>query len=440
MARLDDSVIGDAYRNGIAWETLTSLVDIENRMAGQSGEQEGAEVVADRFDEIGLREISIEEFDIPGWWRGSTSLALPGLEKSYRHQHQVLALPGTPAGDESAELVDVGHGTPEEFEETDVDGAIAMASSKTPDDHDRWIHRSEKYEAAIEGGAVGFVFRNHVEGCLPPTGGIGDDDGPGTIPAVGVSRELGHRLVRHCDDGDVEATLTIDCRNEPTTSCNVSGVLGPETDERILVTAHHDAHDIAEGAEDNGSGSVLVCEVGRLLAQVADELDVTVECVTFGAEEVGLYGSKEMAQTRALDDIKAVVNLDAIGGSRTLGVGTHGFDALTEAFEDVSEALDTTMEVDDDINPHSDHWPFVKRGVPGLLAYSVSESDGRGWGHTHADTLDKLDRRDFRELAVLVAAGVANIASDDCAPSHVDRDVIEERAEEQDLDIDLDLH
>ncbi len=435
MARLDNRVIGEAYRNGIAWETLVSLVDIENRMAGHEGEREGAETLAETLEELGLREVTVEAFDVPGWWRGASSLDLPGHGGTYAHQHQVIALPGSPAGEESAELVDVGHGTPAEFEDTDVEGAIAMASSKTPEDHGRWIHRKEKYEAAVEGGAVGFVFRNHVEGCLPPTGGIHSGDGPGEIPAVGVSRELGHRLVRHCADGAVEATLSVDCENGEATSQNVSGVLGPDTDERILVTAHHDSHDIAEGAEDNGAGSALVCEVGRLLGEIEADLDVAVECATFGAEEIGLRGSSKMAQIRDLDDIKAVVNLDAIGGSRTLGVGTHGFDELTAAFEQVSEELDTPVEVDEDIKPHSDHWPFVKEGVPGIMAYSVSESDGRGWGHTHADTLDKLDRRDFRDLAVMVAAGVADLASDERAPEHVDPETIEERAEEQGLDI-----
>jgi Zn-dependent M28 family amino/carboxypeptidase len=409
-------------------------------MAGQDGEQEGAQVVAGALEESGLRSVSTKEFEVPGWWRGSSLLELSERGQSYGHQHQILALPGTPAGEETAELVDVGHGTPEEFEETDVEGAIAMASSKTPDDYDRWIHRNEKYQSAIEGGAVGFVFRNHVEGCLPPTGGIGNEDGPGEIPAVGVSRELGHRLVRHCDSQDIEATLSIDCRNESTTSRNVSGVVGPDTDERILVTAHHDAHDIAEGAEDNGAGSALVCEIGRLLAQLEDDLDVAVECVTFGSEEIGLYGSKHAAETRDSEDIKAIVNLDAIGGSRTLGVGTHGFETLMEVFETVSDDLDTEMELEEDINPHSDHWPFVKEGVPGLIAYSVSDSDGRGWGHTHADTLDKLDNRDFRELAVLVAAAVAELADAKHSPEHVDTETIQERADEQGLDIDFDLH
>ncbi|SDJ62362.1 Zn-dependent amino-or carboxypeptidase, M28 family [Halovenus aranensis] len=433
MARLDTRVIGDAHRNGIAWETLVSLVDIENRMAAHDGEHEGAQAIADTFEEVGLREVTIEEFEVPGWWRSSSTLDLAG-RGSYRHQHQVLALPGTPAGEETAELVDVGHGTPAEFDEADIEGKLAMASSKTPEDHDRWIHRKEKYEAAIEGGAVGFVFRNHVEGCLPPTGGIHQGDDPGAIPAVGVSRELGHRLVRHCEDA-VEATLSVDCHNETATSQNVSGVIGPDTDERILVTAHHDAHDIAEGAEDNGAGSALVCEVARLFSQLADELAVGVEFTTFGAEETGLRGSGHMAETRDLDEIRAVVNLDAIGGSRSLGVGTHGFDELTATFEAVADALDTPVEVDEDIKPHSDHWPFVQEGVPGIMAYSVSESDGRGWGHTHADTLDKLDKRDFRDLAVVLSAGVLKLATEEFVPERVDPDTIEDRATEQGLDI-----
>jgi Zn-dependent M28 family amino/carboxypeptidase len=436
MTRLSNRVLGDAFRNCIAWDTLESLVDVENRMAGQEGEREGAEILADAFEAGGLRDVGLEEFEIAGWWRGRSALELTGRGNRYEHQHQVIALPGTPSGDGQTELVDVGHGTPEEFEETDVDGKLAMASSKTPEDHDRWIHRTEKYEAAAEGGAVGFVFRNHVEGCLPPTGGIGDEDGPGPIPAIGVSRELGHRLVRHCEDDTVEARLTVECRNETTESVNVSGVVGPDTDERILVTAHHDAHDIAEGAEDNGAGSALVPEIGRLLAQVEDDLDVAVECVTFGAEEVGLCGSTHAAKTRNLDDVKAIVNLDAIGGSRNLKVSTHGFDELGAVFEDVTGELATPVEVVDDIVPHSDHWPFVKQGVPGLMAHSVSESDGRGWGHTHADTLDKLDSRDFRELAVLVTAGVLELAQEDRTVEPVSAEAIEERVEEEGYDIE----
>jgi Zn-dependent M28 family amino/carboxypeptidase len=69
------------------------------------------------------------------------------------------------------------------------------------------------------------------------------------------------------------------------------------------------------------------------------------------------------------------------------------------------------------------------------MAYSVSESDGRGWGHTHADTLDKLDKRDFRDLAVVLSAGVLKLATEEFVPERVDPDTIEDRATEQGLDI-----
>jgi aminopeptidase YwaD len=436
MPTLTDELVGDAYRNGIAWETLESLVDVGNRMAGQDGEREAADVVAEAFEEAGLREISREPFEIPGWWRGSTTLELSDNDQTYADSHQLFALPGTPAGEEQAEIVDVGHGTPEEFEDADLDGKIAMASSRTPESYDRWIHRREKYQAAADAGAVAFLFRNHVEGCLPPTGGVPEEDGPGPIPAAGVSRELGHRLVRYCEREAVPAELEIDCRNETATSQNVSGRLGPDTEETLLVTAHYDAHDIAEGAEDNGAGSALVAEVGRLLTALEDDLEIGVECVTFGAEEMGLRGSKYMAETRDLDSIKAVVNLDGIGGSRDLKVDTHGFDGLADAFAAASDDLATPVEVSDDIVPHSDHWPFVHEGVPGLMAMSQSDGDGRGWGHTHADTLDKLDPRDFRDLAVLLTAGVAKLATEEWPVEAVDTETIESRAEEQGVELD----
>jgi len=436
MPKLTDEIVGNAYRNSKAWETLESLVDVGNRMAGQDGEQQAADVVAEAFEQAGLREINRDSFEIPGWWRGSTTLTLLDHDQTYAESHQLFALPGTPAGEAQAEIVDVGHGTPEEFENADLDGKIALASSKTPDEYDRWIHRREKYQAAADAGAVAFLFRNHVEGCLPPTGGVHDGDTPGPIPAAGVSRELGHRLVRYCERDTVKAEVAIDCRNEATTSQNVSARVGPDTDEKILVTAHYDAHDIAEGAEDNGAGSALVTEVGRLLTALEDDLEIGVECVTFGAEELGLRGSTHMAETWDLDQIKAVVNLDGIGGSRDLKVDTHGFDGLAEAFTAVSDELATPVDVSDDIVPHSDHWPFVREGVPGLMAQSRSDGDGRGWGHTHADTLDKLDRRDFRDLAVLLTAGVARLATDEWPVEAVDPETIESRATEQGVELE----
>ena len=422
MTALPDRVVGDARTSDFGWDVLTDLTDIGNRMAGSVGERRGAERVVAAFDEAGLRNAGLDEFEIPGWWRGESAIELAGpVERRHERSHEVIALPGTPAGEASAPLVDVGDGTDEEFEAASdaLDGAIAMASSRTPDSHDRWIHRMEKYVTAAEHGAVGFVFRNHVEGALPPTGEVGYHNRPGPIPAVGVSKEVGERLARLAtgtggnggrDAAPLELSIEVDCRNEPTTSINAVADVGPDTDEAVFLTAHVDAHDISDGANDNGAGSALVAEVGRLLATVEDDLDTRVHLVAFGAEEIGLWGAYHAAETTPHDDIACVVNLDGACNSRDLRVGTNGFDGMGAVFEAVAEAFDTPLATGETVSPHGDQWAFVQEGIPAVMASTTSEQSGRGWGHTHADTLDKIDIRDLRSHAVAVGNAVCAAA------------------------------
>lgn len=413
---LPSELVGDAYTSDFGWRLLESLVGVGNRMAGQDGERKGARVVADAFEDAGLRDVTIEEFGIPGWWRGEAALS---LETTYDGDHEVIGLPGTPGGTVEASLVDVGYGSLSEFQETDVEGKIAMTSSESPPETDRWLHRMEKYAAAAEAGAVGFVFRNHVEGCLPATGEIGYHNRPGPIPAVGISKELGARL-RRADHPTCE--LRVDARNEPTRSRNVEAVVGPDTDEEVLLTAHVDAHDIAEGANDNGAGCAVVAEAGRLLANV--DLETRVRLLTFGSEEIGLYGAYHWAETHDLDRVKCVLNVDGAGTSRTLRAGTNGSGELRALFEDVGEAFDAPVEASDTISPHGDQWAFVQEGVPGVIAGAVSESSGRGWGHTHADTLEKLDVRDLRAIAIQIAAATREAAREERTFPHRSREEI----------------
>ncbi|MEF8840047.1 MAG: M28 family peptidase [Haloarculaceae archaeon] len=405
MPRLPESAVGDAFTSEHAWETLTDLVEVGNRMAGQEGERAGSAVVEAAFEDAGLRAVDTELFEVPGWWRGGSSLSVEGRGE-WAADHHVVALPGTPAGEVEAPIVDLGHGMPEDIGD-EVEGCVAMARSDMAEG-DRWVHRMEKYASAAEHGAVGFLFRNHVPGNLPPTGEVGYHDRPGPIPAVGVSKELGARLARYAGD-DAAVGLSVDCRNAPTKSVNTHAVLGPDTDEEVLVTAHVDAHDIAEGAEDNGVGSALLPEIGRLLLLVEEDLDTRVRLVAFGSEEIGLYGAYHHAETGEAPP-KAVMNVDGAGSSRDPRVRTHGFEGLEAAFSAAADRYDAPLSVSEGVVPHADSWPFVERGIPAVTIGSKREGEGRGWGHTHADTLDKLDPRDLRALAAIYAESVLELA------------------------------
>jgi Zn-dependent M28 family amino/carboxypeptidase len=394
--------IGDTFTSDVGWDHLERLVDIGDRMAGSPGEREALAATRDALDEVGARDARVDTFPIQGWVRGGSGVAAGGRTLPS------IALPRSPAGRVEGRLVDLGDGLPDEFDR-DLDGAVVLVSSTVPDHVDRFIHRREKYYRAVEAGAAGFVFRNHVPGQLPPTGSVGSDESPiGEIPAVGVSKEVGSRLARRHEGEPV--TVTVDCETPDADSGTVHADVGPATDDAVYLTSHVDAHDIAEGALDNGAGTAMVVELARILSD-REELDTRVHLACFGSEEVGLVGSGHAA-ARA-DDVRAVCNLDGVCAGRTLRTHVGGFDGLAAAFETVAERYDHPITVVPEHLPHSDHWPFVARGIPGCMVSAETGERGRGWGHTEADTLDKLERRTFREQAVLLADVVIELARAD---------------------------
>ena len=397
--------IGETFTSTVGWDHLERLVDAGSRMAGSAGERRAARATRDALAAAGARDARLSGFDIRGWTRGSSAVRVDGEEVA----RDAVALPRSPSAAATGRLVDVGHGLPDDFDR-DLSGAVALARTDVPDWHDRFVHRREKYCRAVEAGAAAFVFRNHVPGCLAPTGSVGWTNEPiGAVPAVGVSREDGARLARR-HTGD-PVTVTVDAEVGPTTSQNVHADVGPDTDEAVLLTSHVDAHDIAEGARDNGAGTATVVEVVRALASRGG-LERRVHAVCFGAEEVGLVGSSHAAAEAPLDDVRAVVNLDGVVGARTLALNTNGFDGFEAAADRVRERFDHPVVVRPELMPHSDHWPYVADGVPGVHATSDTGDAGRGWGHTRADTLDKLEARTLREQAVLLTALVAGVAAD----------------------------
>ncbi|ELY61072.1 M28 family peptidase [Natronolimnohabitans innermongolicus] len=435
--------IGDVFTSDVGWTHLERLVDVGNRMAGSDGEREAAELTRDALVDAGARTVRLEPFDVHGWTRVDSSIT------ARETTQECIALPRSPAERVAAPLVDLGYGLPDDFEATDLEGAIVMVRSDVPDYSDRYLHRREKYSHAVEQGAVGFVYRNHVQGCLPPTGSVGTDEQPiGEIPAVGVSSEVGARLARRFDGEEIELTVEAEShpvdgderrssggrtKTDPTKSQNVHAELGPDTDERVLVSSHVDAHDIAEGAADNGAGTAVLVEIATALADREDDLETRVEFVAYGAEEVGLVGSSTYADATDRETIAAIVNLDGVVSDRTLSLTTHGFDGLESAAAEIASRYDHPIETVPKLGPHSDHWPFVQWGVPGIHAKSTSDDVGRGWAHTFADTLEKLEVRTLREQSILLTDLVVHLAREDVTVEHRDPESIAADLEDQGL-------
>jgi len=371
--------IGDTFTSDAGWDHLESLVDIDHRMAGSDGERAGLELTRDALSHAGARDARIEEFEIQGWERGDSEIRRDE-EVVASGQNACIALPRSPSGEATGEFVDLGYGVPEDFDD-DLTGKVVMVSSDTPDSVDRFIHRREKYYHAVEAGAAAFVFANHVEGTLPPTGSVGTADAPiGDIPAVGVSKETGASLAptRRARTSPSQSTARRPTRRGGTRSPTSV----PTPTSTLVVSPRRRRPRPRGGAMDNGAGTATIVEVANALAAREEELDTRVRFVGFGAEEVGLVGSSQFAAGVDPDHVKAVVNVDSNVFGRTPEARSPRLRPAGGGRRARERPVRSPDRARRGAGPHSDHWPFVERGIPGYMVSGETEGRGRGWG-TH---------------------------------------------------------
>lgn len=394
--------IGRGLADDAGWELLSELTALPERFGGHAGERRAANRVGAALEAAGLAP-EFREFELTRWERGQTTLRVDGTTR------EAVALPYSPAAEVTGPVVDVGHGSPAEIEAADPAGAIALTTTAPPPTG-RHPHRMETVGHAAEAGAAGLLFANHHSGQLPPTGTVRPET---PIPCAGVSKETGDRL----RDGDRRAELAVAAETAPATSQNVLAAVGPATDEELLVLAHYDAHDVGEGALDNGAGVAVLVGAVRILAELSLERRVRVAAV--GCEEIGLLGSEALAAERSSPP-RVVVNLDGAGRFRDVRALTHGCPALAEPVESVADELGHPVAAQSRPHAYSDHWPFLRAGVPSLQLHSRRPGDPgaweRGYTHTRADTRDKVDRRDLRTHAIVAALAVRELAADPPEP------------------------
>ena len=434
LTSIEREILGDIWTTSEPYDVLREICDdIGHRYAGSESEKQGAEFLRRKMEEYGLDNVRMEEFRMAGWERGSASLRL--IEPVER-EFSVISMPYCPAADITAELLDVGEGELADFERLadQVKGKIVISAAETNKPGERGSHRTDKFGWAVERGALAYIYINQNPGMLHITGSItgrnpgGDTaaDREAPIPGVGVSWEAGSAILRLMERSGGTGTvhLKLENRTFESTSANVIGeIVGSEfPDEIVLMGGHYDGHDISQGAGDDGAGTVTGLEAARVLAKHKDRIKRTVRLVCWGSEEVGLLGAFHHAKTTDPSSYRFMLNLDGAGrgqgGQEQLTLS--GWPELASWFEQVSRDASYPFTIQDHLNSHSDHYPFALRGVPnGTLNSRDSTAGmiGRGYGHTEADTFDKIHLRGLQMSAALVARLMLAVANADTFPA-----------------------
>ena len=190
-----------------------------------------------------------------------------------------------------------------------------------------------------------------------------------------------------------------------------------------------DANVEANGANDDGSGTVLTMELARAFAESGIEFDATLVFVTWAGEEQGLVGSNVHAEDLKKNNvpIEAVFNNDIVGNSiggngirdaesiKVYAVGPEDSPARSLArFIKKTAALYVPshkvrlMAREDRFGRGSDQSSFSQNGFPAVVFREANENFERQHGPN-----DKIDGVDFGYLAQnarVNAAGVASLA------------------------------
>ncbi len=105
---------------------------------------------------------------------------------------------------------------------------------------------------------------------------------------------------------------------------------GTPEEEIIVVGAHYDGHDIAQGAMDNASGVAVLLELARIFSPLKSQLPRTLRSIAFAVEEPGILGSTEYVKKHRheLGPVSLMLNLDACVGPGPAEVTLNGFEDL----------------------------------------------------------------------------------------------------------------
>ncbi len=265
------------------------------------------------------------------------------------------AMRGTAAGEVTAAVVVVpGVGKPADFAQVPSRGAIALVQRGE-------IRFVEKVRHAAAAGAVGVVIVNSDD--REGFGVLGESV---SLPVLGVSKSVGEELVRLVKAmGDRPmARLLVRPQETKVNGQNLIAYRPGVTQPSLLIGAHYDTVEPSPGANDNGSGTAVLLEVARRLAQ---EPRNQAWFVAFDGEEAGLYGAKALVETlipqRKLH-LKAMVNLDTVGlNDKLLAGGTPELTAIAHAIDPKIVQFRTNAPT----SGLSDHTPFEAANIPVLF-------------------------------------------------------------------------
>lgn len=328
-----------------------------------------------------------------------------------------------------------------------VDGAhpIELARTTGPDDHALTREADRTLARVLDANPAGFISASldeRVWTTRPNNWRDLDLDNLPTDIEVSVRRSDYDTINSRLADGqDVYARFDLPHTIEPgpapayNTIAEIPGTVWP--DEVVIVSAHIDSWDGPQslGTTDNGTGSAVVLEAARLLAQAGARPKRTIRFILWTGEEQGLLGSSAYVGTLSEEERSKISAVFVDDGGTNYEGGIPAADHMVNYLAAATAPLNGVFYSETDgqhlnvnirptgekIKTHggSDHAPFNKVGVPGFFWDEIGRANyGVGW-HTQNDRLDLAIEEYLVQSSACMAITAYNLA---CAPALLPRE------------------
>ncbi|MEZ4886357.1 MAG: M28 family peptidase [Chitinophagales bacterium] len=179
-------------------------------------------------------------------------------------------------------------------------------------------------------------------------------------------------------------------------------------DSLYVLTAHYDhlghlgANQYIPGANDNASGVAMLLNLAKYYSE--NPPDYSIVFIAFGAEELGLIGSRHFVENPLfpIKQIKFLLNLDLVGTGEEGITAVNAFEFPTaftklELINEEKQYLPAIKKRGEAAN--SDHWFFYKQGVPCFFIYTLG---GIQAYHDIYDRPETLPLTEFEDLMRLI--------------------------------------
>jgi hypothetical protein len=173
---------------------------------------------------------------------------------------------------------------------------------------------------------------------------------------------------------------------------------------------------VANGADDNASGTAVAMEVARLLAVNKVQPKRTIVIGLWCGEEEGLLGSNYYGEHPtdgvSMDRVVGYFNMDMVGLGDAIGVpGALNF---PEIWEIIKRNQDPSIKLSQETMTGpggSDYSAFIARGIESI-ACMTSGGTGHPDYHQSGDDTEKIDAKILGQTGQFVLQGVLNLANE----------------------------